>query len=83
MAWAAMHEEPQDALGSWGKMRQSWREGIGGGKGVIAQQRSECQGAYATTGLGEKRTAVGVFGSLILHDVLLAELKMKLNAHDC
>ena len=80
MAWAAMHEEPQDALGSRSKMRQSWREGIGRGKGVISKQRSERQGTNATAGLGEERTAVGVFGGLVLHGLLLAEVKRKLNA---
>ena len=75
-----MHEEPQDALGSGGKMRQSWRDGIGRGKDVISQQRSDRQDTYAPTGLGEERTATGVFGYLVLHGLLLAEVKLKLNA---
>ena len=80
MAWAAMHEEPQDALGSRSKMRQSWRERIGRGKGVRAQQRSERQGTNASAGLCEERTAAGAFGTLVLHGLLLAEVNTKLNA---
>jgi len=77
-----MHEEPQDALGSGGKMRQSWREGIGRAKDVISQQRSERQDTYAPTGLDEERTATGIFGYLVLHGLLLAEVKLKLNARN-